>query len=58
MIVSISSKFPTDDCFSRTIGDSTLLPYFSLSKELKLYYSTHFSEFVVIYVCVLSRKYV
>ena len=41
------------------IGDSTLLLYFSdssLGKESKLYYSTHFLEFVVTYVCVLLCK--
>ena len=45
------------------IGDSTLLLYFSESRtqreESKLYYSTHFPKFVVIYICVLllSQKF-
>ena len=46
MIVSTSSKVPSDDSFSGSIKD----------KESKLYYSNHFPKLVVIYVCVLQCK--
>ena len=59
MIVSTSSKVPTDDCFGRPINRWLRLIGWLQSvsdKESKLYYSTHFSKFVAIYVCVLLCK--
>ena len=59
MIVSTSTKVPTDDCFSRPINRRLRLIavlQWVQDKESKLNYSTHFLEFVVIYVCVLRCK--
>ena len=56
MIVSTSSKVLTNDRFSRPVLYFTTALYWVQGKESKLYYSTHFSGFAIIYVRVLLCK--
>ena len=63
MIVSASSKVPTDDFFSKPIliGDSALLLYFSESRTRIRNFTIvpifqNFSLFMPVFYCV-SRKY-